>query len=617
MKKQISIVIAVAFIFSAMFNASMVAAQEAVLPGFDPNKLIDDKVFSDTRTFGGPEGIQKFLESKNSILANTSAEFIAKLKEPTSKAHKELMEDPRPGLSKPRTAAELIWDASQSSGLNPQVILVKLNKEQSLITGHQNTAPDRLQRALDFSMGFGCPDTQPCGEIYRGFYAQIFGGVDSENNRYLGAAKSLMKSFTTPGGRGPYYNGGVAKIGDTIVLDNTLGGYQGVEAKQSIKLSNAATAALYRYTPHVFNGNYNFWRFFNSWFRYPNGTMLKLSGETEVYILQNGERFKLLPFVAQSRNLQVANAQTVSKTEMQSYPDKGLLGLADNTIISEDGKLYVFMNNIKHPATDFIIKQRGLNPANAIAVKKDDAKLFQDGPALTPNEGTVLRGKTNPAVYLVQGGTLKLFTAATFAQYGAAGKVQIIPDAEIEAMPKSGIVPPKDGSLVKSSSSPTVYLVEGGQKKPLSGELFRNRGFSFANLVILSDEELKTYADGPMPMPANMTFFTNEATGEFWVYISAGKHKISTFVAAQKKLTPDYKFDASYVDSMPTSTPIIPRDGTIIKSDKAPDVYLVEGSVLKPMTYQAFLNRKITVKQITVLPQAEVDSYVKGAVIIK
>ncbi|MDQ3018349.1 MAG: hypothetical protein M3Q64_00540 [bacterium] len=617
MKKQISILISIVFIFSALLNVNIASAQEAVLPGFNPDKLIDDAVFSDTKTFGDPEGIQKFLESKNSVLANKSPEFLAKLNEPTSKSLKEAVEDPRPSLNQLRTAAEIIWDASQSSGLNPQVILVKLNKEQSLITGRQTATPEQLQRALNFSMGFGCPDTQPCGEIYKGFYAQLFGNLDSEGNRYLGAAKSLMKSFSTPGGRGPFYNGATSKVGDTITLDNTLGGYEGVQARQTLTLSNAATAALYRYTPHVFNGNYNFWKFFNSWFRYPNGTILKLSGETDVHIIQNGTRFKLLPFVAQARNLQLASAITVSKNELESYTNSGLLGLPDNTIISVDGKLFVFSNNIKRPASSFVIKQRGLNPANAIAVKNQDAKLFDDGPMLTPSEGTILRGQTNPAVYLVQNGELKLYTAATFTQYGAAGKVQIIPDAELETYPKKGFVPPKDGSLIKATNSQAVYLLEGGQKKPLSGELFRNRGFSFANLVILDPAEVDSYPLGMPPAPNNMTFFTNERTGEFYVYLNNGKHVISKFVAAQKRMTPDYKFDGAYVDSLTTSTPIIPKEGTIVKGDATADVYVVNLGVLKPLTYQAFVARRITPKMISVLPQAEVDGYVKGPVLTK
>ena len=84
-------------------------------PAFTPDKLIEDKVFSDTQTFGGAEGIQKFLTAKNSVLANTSQHFIAKLKEPQSAALKQSLDDPNPNLGRLRTAAELICDASRQS----------------------------------------------------------------------------------------------------------------------------------------------------------------------------------------------------------------------------------------------------------------------------------------------------------------------------------------------------------------------------------------------------------------------------------------------------------------------------------------------------------------------
>ena len=146
------------------------SAQLNVDPGFNPSKIIEDKVFSDTQTFGGAAGVQKFLETKGSVLANTSPDFLLKLKEPQVALLKQGLEDPQPNLGRLRTAAELIWDAAQHSGLNPQVIIVTLEKEQSLITGRKTSDEATLQKALDRALGFGCPDGGGCDNIYAGFY---------------------------------------------------------------------------------------------------------------------------------------------------------------------------------------------------------------------------------------------------------------------------------------------------------------------------------------------------------------------------------------------------------------------------------------------------------------
>ncbi|MCL5667244.1 MAG: hypothetical protein M1383_05755 [Patescibacteria group bacterium] len=597
------------------------ALAQGVDPAFNPGKLIDDKVFSDTQTFGGAEGVQKFLEVKGSVLANTSPAFIAKLKEPGITMLKEALEDPRPNLGRLRTAAELIWDASKQSGLNPQVILVTLNKEQSLVTGQFNSDGD-LQRALDHAMGFACPDSGGCDSLFPGFYYQLFGNLDADGNRYLGAAKSLMKSFATPGGRGPAINGQAARVGDVITLDNTMGGYEGILPQQAIQLVNSATAALYRYTPHVFNGNYNFWKFFTAWFRYPNGTLLSMASDVNTYIIQNGTKQLVPNFVAAARGLNLAGKITVSPNEFESYPTDKVFAPADNTIAkSGDGKTYVFLNGVKHLASVFVLTQRGLNPSAALDISSSDAALFDTGPVLPPKDGTIIRGKTDPAIYLVDGGQIKLFSAAIFKQRKITAKqITMVPDGEISTYTQNGFVPPLDGTLVKAPDNGTVYLIDTGVKKPLTAELFKNLGYSFKNVVTLAGEEVGSLALGPFASPKNKTFFAVDSKiGPLYEFKDGTKHLISAYVAKQRGITPDYVFSNSMAVTWYDGIPIPPRDGTVIMGDNKNDktVYLVSGAQLRPLTYQAYKNRRIAAKKIIILPQAEVDSYAKGEILTK
>lgn len=535
---------------------TQVFAQGSVDADFNPNELISDSQFSDTKSMSGAGAIQKFLESKSSVLANTSPDFLTMLREPQNTSLKEALEDPHPNKDTLRTAAELIWDASQSSGINPQVVLVTLNKEQGLITG--NFAPDRVQRSLDYAMGFGCPDSGGCGETYKGFYHQLFGGLDAEGSRYLGSVKSLMRSFTTPGGRGPFYNGGAAKVGDTIVLGNTLGGYEGVQAQQTITIKNSATAALYRYTPHVFNGNYNFFRYFKEWFGFSGGSLMKVRGDKNLYVVENGSLYTASPFVAQLRGLSSASARTVSSKELRKYGTRKVYGPPDNTIVKYNDKLFVFIGNVMKPASESVIKQRGLNPNSAISIGDADAGTFEKGSPLTPPDGSVIRGQKGTAVYLVESGILRLFTAETFVQYDAEKILQIVPDAELESYPKDGLVAQKTGSLVKISISPTVYLIENGYKYGLTAELFSNRGLSFKDIRVVTQEELNKFPNGGLA---------------------------------------------------------IPKNNTAIKSATNPTVYYILDGKVRPMTYKAFVNRKVDPKSIIVFSQKELDSYPKGTIL--
>ena len=609
----ISIIIATAVILPS--NAF---AAESIERGFNANKLIEDSTFKDKHAMGSAAAVQKFLEDKNSVLANTSSSFTSLLNEPTSSSLKSTLEDPDTSSSGGRTAAQLIWAAAQSSGLNPQVILVTLQKEQSLITGRQTSTPEQLQRALNFAMGFGCPDSQPCGELYKGFYYQLFGNVDSEGNRYLGAAKSLMKSFSTPGGRGPYYNGSVAKVGDTIVLNNTLGGYSGVEAQQSVTIKNSATAALYRYTPHVFNGNYNFWRYMNSWFGstvsdkddktvLTNGSIVKVG--KIYYMIQDSKSYRINDFVKKFRDIDTRSkkVKSLSTKEFKSYPEAGLLGLADNTVIKFGDKFYVFITNKMYEASESVLKQRGLTTSGAKEVTEENVKEFMPALLLPPNEGTVLRGKKGPEVYIVENAQLRLVSALIFKQRNLAGKVQIVPDEELLLYQKGGFLAPLDGTMVKSPKDPTVSLIANRIRRPIpSLAVFKTYGKTFAEIETISDDEFQAIPLGALAEPRDNIYYKVAGSGDLYVYRNASRHFIAAYVALQRGISPDITLEKSESDSWPEGEPVMPKDGTLVKSVSAPSVYIVENGVLKELSGADFKARGLSFKNVNTLSASDI-----------
>ncbi len=598
------------FIAILLLLPSAAAAQD-VLPGFNPNILIPDTAFNDTKTFGGPEGIQRFLEIKGSVLANTSPDFLAKLAEPNNTALKTSLGDPEPNLGRLRTAAELIWDASQASGLNPQVILVTLNKEQGLIGN--TIAPDRLGRALNHAMGFDCPDGSSCGNLFPGFYYQLFGNADTEGNRYLGATKSLMKSFTTPGGRGPTIAGAPAKVGQDVTLGNTLGDFNGIFLQQIVTLGNRATAALYRYTPHVFNGNYNFWKFFTSWFRYPNGTILVSTFDRTYFIIEDGERQRLPFFVADIRKLDLKAAITASPTELDSYPVGPTYGPPDNTVVQASDAQFVFLDGIMHPVTHFVLKQRALDHATILPLSDADSGLFVPGFQLTPSDGTVLRGISNPKTYRVHNGILQQYSAFTFAQRGAAKILQKIPDEEIALYPKNGYVPPLDGTVVRSATSEGAYLVSQERRLPLTPELFKNRGYTAKSVVMFtSNEELASLPLGPSATPAEGTYFSYGNAREMFVFKDGAKHPISPFVAKNRGIKADYVFESSIANFWPDGIALPPHDGTLLKSDSASSAYIVIGGQLRPLTMEMFRHHAFSFKNVLTMPDEDFSALAKG-----
>jgi len=156
-----------------------------------------------------------------------------------------------------KSAADIIFEVAHACSVNSRVLLVLLQKEQTLV-GDDWPWPVQYRSAT----GYGCPDTAPCDAEYYGFFNQV----------YM-AAWQFKKYAKSPGSYGH-----VANRGNNILYNpNTACG------SSNVHIQNQATAGLYNYTPYQPNqaalnnlygsgdgcsayGNRNFWRMFNDWF---------------------------------------------------------------------------------------------------------------------------------------------------------------------------------------------------------------------------------------------------------------------------------------------------------------------------------------------------------------
>lgn len=144
-------------------------------------------------------------------------------------------------------AAATLDQVAREVGLDPRVLLTKLQVEQSLVT----QAPT-LER-LDWALGYGVPDMGPRQESYRGF------------ERQLEAAARTLKGYLRP----DHPLTVVGLVGRPLVVSDGV-----------VVPRNRATAALYRYTPWIGDravesltppfGNYLFYRVWSEFFGAPS-----------------------------------------------------------------------------------------------------------------------------------------------------------------------------------------------------------------------------------------------------------------------------------------------------------------------------------------------------------
>jgi putative cell wall-binding protein len=183
-----------------------------------------------------------------------------------------------PGNGSAQRASTIIATVAAVCGISPKVLLVMLQKEQSLIT---DTWPSARQYAA--AMGAGCPDTAGCDPSQAGFFNQVY------------YAAWYLKRYAGPPGTGPgtpytstfnayskfssYAPGAVFQI--RLNPNPDCG-------TMPVHIRNQPTASLYTYTPYTPNaaalanlgdygdgcssyGNRNFWDYYYTWFGNPIG----------------------------------------------------------------------------------------------------------------------------------------------------------------------------------------------------------------------------------------------------------------------------------------------------------------------------------------------------------
>ncbi|HMS31035.1 MAG TPA: hypothetical protein PJ984_01430 [Candidatus Saccharibacteria bacterium] len=156
-----------------------------------------------------------------------------------------------------KSAAQIIKDVSQACGVGSRVLLVLLQKEQSLITDEWPWS-NQYQKAT----GFACPDTAPCDSQYAGYFNQVYRAA-----RQYKVYRANPNSYRYK-----------ARQNNAVQFNPSIGC-----GSSNVYIENDATAGLYIYTPYQPNqaalnnlygsgdgcsayGNRNFWRMYTDWF---------------------------------------------------------------------------------------------------------------------------------------------------------------------------------------------------------------------------------------------------------------------------------------------------------------------------------------------------------------
>ena len=443
---------------------------------FNPNNIITDYELEDYQSLS-QNSIQRFLESKNSFLARYT-EVISGVR---------------------KSASQIIYEESQLYRINPKFILTMLQKEQSLLTD-TNPSQNQLDWATGFSICDSCSKSDPALIQFKGFYNQVSLLAEKVRVNYLRDLRSLGKTFT---GWGP----GKEKT--------TLDGYKIIPV-------NNATAILYTYNPYHgsntgIGANFNFWKIWNRYFvrNYPDGTLIQQQGRDGVWLLQNGLR---RPFKSRAALFSRYNPNRiiqVSKNELEKYDIGAPIQFANYSLLRAPwGTIYLLVDDtIRGIKSKEVFRTIGFNPEEVINVSEEDIKQYNEGEPISLASaypiGSLLQDNTTGAVFYVENGKKSAIIdrAILKTNYPNQPIIQVHTN-ELAKYEYAGRVGLKEGTIIKSQNSNSVYIISKNKKRPIvSGEVFEKLGYSWEEIVDVPQKVLDLHNEGS---PLDLIIFEGE-----------------------------------------------------------------------------------------------------------
>lgn len=518
------------FLFIAVLGFSFTVPKAEAAPGFDPSILISDAQFLNSGSMSSGD-IQAFLERNGSWLAGyvipeyvTTPYFCRDGNGNNITQTVQARQWHVGGFSVyGMRASDVIAERARAIGINPQVLLVLIQRESSGIT--RSSPSSDFTRAWPIfynfdetmtSYGYSCANASEIASNYGGLGLQISYGTFNLKNKY-----NQSSNWQTP-----------------ITIDGT-----------TFTPQSRATKVLYIYTPHIYTGNYNFWNKFNEWFGSTAppaySPPLAKSSVGAVYVIDEGKKFPVTGRAFAGWDFSWVNVGnlTFEQEALPTGPTFTHLSLAS------DGTVYLMDRGKKRMITSpQAFERAGLNWGDLSSIP---GSILDRVPYGLPMHELVMPTNGDGTVYIATEGALFPISGTAFNDswrysFSHVGKVPGYVTANLRLGPVytrlalatrgDGTVFMVDrgigykvsgpvaaawkidfsqvrtinavlldekgaggllGTLVKQEGGDgTVFLVQNGQKLPVSASAWRARRYNFTQVQSMSASLLSTLPTG-------------------------------------------------------------------------------------------------------------------------
>ena len=455
---------------------------QAATSSFNMNFVVADDLFTDFASMTA-DGIQEFLNGQPGVLKSYTLNG--------------------------QKASQIIFAAAQTNRINPKVILTTIQKESGMVTRTSfNTSgySGSQQYYLDWITFYGWCDSCSSG-TNKGFANQV-NATAAAYRRYLDQIADPNYPFTSTG-----WGPNLQKNLQCIQSDYD-GGRQLCTPNTTITIipANAATAALYTYTPHP-GGNYAFWYIWNFTFNfnvrrvYPDGSLLRAQGSPDVWLIQDSQKRRFTTSAAFLSRYSFASVIAVPPEALAVYPTGREISYANYSLLSSPtGGIYLLANDTKRPiASRQAFLDNGFRWTEVVKVAWDVLNQFPDGPTIEADNsypsGRLMQNKVTGGVYYVKDSIKHPIVSKAIykSQFGVQKPFPVAPpvlDQYADGLP----VGFKDGEIITSKSGGTAYFISHGFRLPIASwqaAIAYKFDRIWGNLLVVDDKSIAIHPLGP------------------------------------------------------------------------------------------------------------------------
>jgi len=610
---------------------------------FSAGDIIDDSVFNNTGTMSAND-IQNFLNSKVPVCdtngtqmynsTETRAQYSATqgYSPPFTCLKDYTMAVPTVAASPNNCAAiaagtessaQIIYNISQACGINPQVLITLLQKEQGLVT---DTWPWSIE--YQSATGYGCPDSSACNTSYYGLFNQLYNSA---------------LAFKEYGNNPSNYNYVAGQNNSILYNPNRSCG------SSNVFIENQPTADMYIYTPYqpdqaALNnlygsgdscssyGNRDFWQYFNNWFGPSVGPLVRTAtspdlyysdGQTiyhvssmdlaneyglglsdvriisqaamnaltlstqspyltdvmkstsdtdadggDIYLVTEGERY-LIP----SMSLFSDYGFTTSELTYLDYSQLLRLPLAGTLTNfvkdSSTGTVYNISSDAKNAIFDYSTFSQVDPSGSAQSVDPFVLNQIPTGTAIV--DSTLVLQDPNGGIWFVDNNTWNYVSSMT--AYGCLGLASLPNIPFTSGQSNIGTQGPNASCVVQGATSGNQYILDGWRRIPV------NTNWGFTSFFTVPDSFLSNFS---VYNPTSQPVFRSSANGPLYI-LSGGKkrqiYSMSSFYQRGYTSNDLFTTTTDFLSTIPTGTPAF-ADGTIIQDSSTGKLYIVSNDGL-------------------------------------